>query len=171
LDYKSEKISLFQLAAFVFVCIFSCFAAVAEQPRFPSIIPPTSNKSASPAIASAQTTFGRIQRRKRIAKRTGRVRKKPSTSRLNTVAPQKLYRRSRQNTSKTAARMNDKNTDKTTQENDASTKTEAKKAGTFDGDLRNLPPVKPVRQERPKRKDPPTKPRVLITPPENPEKN
>ena len=67
--------------------------------------------------------------------------------------------------------MNDKNADKITQENDASTTTEAKKAGTFDGDLRDLPPVKPVPQERPKRKDPPTKPRVLKPSPENPEKN
>ena len=65
--------------------------------------------------------------------------------------------------------MTDKNNDP--QESDGSTKNEAKKAGTFDGDLRNLPPVKPVRQERPKRKDPPTKPRVLITPTENPKKN
>ena len=65
--------------------------------------------------------------------------------------------------------MTDKNND--TQESDASTKNEAKKGGTFDGDLRNLPPVKPVRQERPKRKDPPAKPRVLITPTENPKKN
>lgn len=64
--------------------------------------------------------------------------------------------------------MNDKNTDKVMQENDTSTKTEAKKAGTFDGDLRNLPPVKPVRQERPKRKDPPTKPRVLNPSPKTP---
>ena len=64
-------------------------------------------------------------------------------------------------------------TDKTsnTQESDTFTKNEAKKAGTFDGDLRNLPPIKPVRQERPKRKDPPTKPRVLKTPTQNPEKN
>ncbi len=39
---------------------------------------------------------------------------------------------------------------------------EAQRAGTFDGDLRQLPSGKPVRQARPKLRQPPVKPRVYV---------
>lgn len=42
---------------------------------------------------------------------------------------------------------------------------EAKGAGTFDGDLRQLPQTKPIRQERPKLRQPNIKPRIYVPPP------
>jgi hypothetical protein len=153
------------LAVFVFAFLSSQLFAVS---LLRSSIRSSPDKSKKPVVSSVQKRIGRTTRRKKIARRSRQCYKKRSSGGLK-AARRKSFRNTRQNTSKTAVRMTDKN--KITQESDASTKNEAKKAGTFDGDLRNLPPVKPVRQERPKRKDPPTTPRVLIITPENPKKN
>jgi len=148
------------LAIFVFAFLSSHLCAAAQSR---SNISSSLDESKKPVVLSVQKRFGRTYRRKRIAVRDRGVYKKRSPGWLKT-ARRKHYRNIPQNTSKTAVRMTDKNNN--TQENDASTKNEAKKAGTFDGDLRDLPPVKPIVRERPKRKDPPTKPRVLIMPTE-----
>ena len=39
---------------------------------------------------------------------------------------------------------------------------EAKRGGTFDGDLRQLPQTKPIRQARPKLREPKVKPRIFV---------
>ena len=41
---------------------------------------------------------------------------------------------------------------------------EAKRGGTFNGDLRDIPQTKPVQVERPKLEQPKTKPRVYVPP-------
>lgn len=43
-----------------------------------------------------------------------------------------------------------------------------KKAGEFKGDLRDIPPTKPVLQDRPKREDPKVVPKPYPTPTLNP---
>jgi hypothetical protein len=153
------------LAVFVFALLFGQLFAAAP---LRSNIKFSSDKSNPTVVSSVQKRFGRALRRKKIAGRNRPSYKKRSPVRLKTTR-RKPFRINSQKTSKTPVRMTDKNNDP--EESDTSTKNEAKKAGTFDGDLRNLPPVKPVRQERPKRKDPPTKPRVLVITPENPKKN
>jgi hypothetical protein len=48
------------------------------------------------------------------------------------------------------------------QTNNQPTVSEAKGAGTFNGDLRQIPRKKPVRQERPKLREPKVKPRIIL---------
>ena len=52
--------------------------------------------------------------------------------------------------------------DKKTTADDQPSVSEANGAGTFDGDLRDLPRTAPIRKERPKREDPKIKPKVLV---------
>lgn len=63
--------------------------------------------------------------------------------------------------------MTDYKNNRDTPEPAAFTKNEAKSALTFDGRPRNLPPVEPVGQESPERRDRPANPRVLSRLPEN----
>ena len=131
LSYTNITISPVLLAIFVFAIFFSRSLAVIQ---FRLSIELSLNGSKSSIVLFVQNKFRRLYRRKKNFGRTRLVCKKLSSSRLKNAPRTKK--------DKVADLMTDKNMP----EPDASTKNEAKKAGAFDDDLRNSPPVKPVCQ-------------------------
>jgi uncharacterized protein involved in type VI secretion and phage assembly len=54
--------------------------------------------------------------------------------------------------------------DNQTTDNNAPSESEIKRAGEFKGDLRDIPPTKPIRQDRPKLADPKVDPKPYVKP-------
>jgi hypothetical protein len=122
---------------FCFILLSTVLAQSGHFPRIPKTIRKVVKKSHSA--------------RKRAAHRHQICLRKRKVTSSNHEDQGEVLSSSSKNSNSSLSRMN---------ESDAS----VKKAGEFNGDLRELPKTKPADQERPKREDPPFKPKPAPTP-------
>lgn len=109
------------------------------------------NKTSDPNRQKKRRHKQKMMRTKRIVK--------GAISRKKIRPAQKRVSQQPKNTRSGSLSGNDQVNDQT---NNTPSQSEAKGAGTFNGDLRQLPRKKPVRQERPKLREPKIKPKIYV---------